>query len=249
MGDFIDGIRSYGQAWRIIREQKLWGYMLVPAIISLVLFLAVLAMAYSVTAPLTRFLEELGSLQDYVGAGVIRSLVFIFTMGLLLSVGSVLYKSLLIALAGPFMSPLSERVEQHLRGDDSPVSFSLSRMLRETMHGLSIALRLIIRELTLTLLLLLLGFVIPLLAPIVPLLIFTVQSYYAGFGNLDYAMERHFRVRDSVRFIHRHRGLALGNGLVFMLLLLTGVGILLAPPLATVAATVETVKRMKVDLV
>lgn len=249
MGDFLDGIRAYAQAWRIIRDQRLWGYMLIPALISLLLFVGVFVLARTLTAPLTHYLENLGSIQNYVGSGLIKGIVFVVTTALLLALGTVLYKSLLIALAGPFMSPLSERVEQHLRGIDTPVSFSLTRMLGEIVRGLSIALRIILREIWYTLLLLLLGFVLPIVAPVIPVLIFLVQSYYAGFGNLDYAMERHFKVRDSVQFIRQNRGLALGNGLVFMLLLLTGVGVLLAPPLATVAATIETVRRMPEETV
>ena len=38
--------------------------------------------------------------------------------------------------------------------------------------------------------------------------------------------------------------LALGNGLVFMGLLAIGIGFLIAPPLAAIAATLETTKRL-----
>ena len=38
----------------------------------------------------------------------------------------------------------------------------------------------------------------------------------------------------------------IGNGTVFMLLLMTGIGFLFAPPLATVAATVESIERLQV---
>jgi CysZ protein len=99
------------------------------------------------------------------------------------------------------------------------------------------------RELALTLLLLLLG-LIPVFGPFSPILIFLVQSYYAGYGNMDYTMERHFRIRETVHFVRKHRGLALGNGIVFMGLLLTGLGFLIALPLGAVAATEETLKAI-----
>jgi len=47
-----------------------------------------------------------------------------------------------------------------------------------------------------------------------------------------------------VRFVRRHRALALGNGLVFMALLLTLIGFLFALPLGAVAATLETVRLL-----
>ena len=61
---------------------------------------------------------------------------------------------------------------------------------------------------------------------------------------LDYTLERHLNVRDSIHFVRANRMLALGNGVVFMGLLAIGIGFLIAPPLGTIAATVETVKRL-----
>ncbi|HFB99615.1 MAG TPA: hypothetical protein ENJ53_02310 [Phaeodactylibacter sp.] len=77
------------------------------------------------------------------------------------------------------------------------------------------------------------------------ILIFLIQAYYAGFGNLDYTLEGHYSVRESNRFVKEHRWLAIGNGTMFLLLLGTGVGFLVAPPLAAVAGAIETVKRVE----
>ena len=74
--------------------------------------------------------------------------------------------------------------------------------------------------------------------------LFLVQAYYAGFGNMDYSLERHHSISGSIRFIRRNRWLAMGNGTVFMLLLMTGIGFLFAPPLSTIAGTIEVVKRL-----
>jgi hypothetical protein len=62
---------------------------------------------------------------------------------------------------------------------------------------------------------------------------------------MDYTLERHFNIGDSVHFARNNRGLALGIGTVFLLLLATGIGFLIAPPLAAVAATLETTKRLE----
>ena len=87
-------------------------------------------------------------------------------------------------------------------------------------------------------------FALPFFSPFVAVAIFLVQSYYAGFGSMDYTMERHLKVRDSIRFVRSNRGLALGNGAVFILLLMTGIGFLFALPLSTAASTPEVVKRL-----
>jgi len=72
-------------------------------------------------------------------------------------------------------------------------------------------------------------------------LLYLVQSYYAGFGNMDYTLERHFKYSESVKFVRQNRGLAIGNGIVFMLVLLIPlVGIILVLPLSVTAASTET---------
>ena len=102
------------------------------------------------------------------------------------------------------------------------------------------------RELSYTLLLLLLG-LIPLFAPFTALAILGVQAYYAGFGNLDYTLEKFYDSREARRFAQRYRYLAIGNGLVFLgLLALPIAGLFLAPALSTVAATLATLKRVDV---
>ena len=67
------------------------------------------------------------------------------------------------------------------------------------------------------------------------------QGYYYGFSMLDYSMERHKKsTSESIAFVAAHKGLAIGNGLVFYLFhLLPLIGWILAPAYAVVAATLS----------
>jgi CysZ protein len=63
---------------------------------------------------------------------------------------------------------------------------------------------------------------------------------------MDYTLERHYNVKESVRFVKNNRGIAIGNGMVFMLVLLIPVlGIILVLPLSVTAASIETVRILK----
>ncbi len=242
MSNFFDGLRAYGKALQIIGLLGLWGYVLIPALLSILVAIALLGVAWSLSADVGHWL--LGLIPWLKDEGVSGWIARLLSALLMLSVGLAMFKQIVMALSSPFMSFLSEKVERYLAGEAyQELRFSVPQALSDMWRGIRISLRNLVRELLFTVLILLLG-LMPILGLLAPVLLFAVQAYYAGFGNIDYTLERHFRVRDSVRFVRRHRALALGNGTVFMLLLFTGVGFLVALPLSTVAATVETVKRL-----
>ncbi len=87
---------------------------------------------------------------------------------------------------------------------------------------------------------------IPVIGIISTVFLFLVQSYYAGFGNMDYTLERHFKYGESLKFVRNHSGIAMGNGIVFMaMLFIPLVGIILVLPLSVTASTTETVKLLQ----
>lgn len=239
--DIINGITAYGRALSLTAKLGLWGYFFVPALISLFLAGVIGYSAYSLADHFGAILINWYPFEW--GAGVIEKIASVASGLALGATGILLYKNLVIVLAGPFMSPLSEKVENYLTGSTHNTQFKAAKMIRDIIRGLRIALRLVVRELFYTLVLILLG-LIPIFAPFTAIAIFLVQSFYGGAGNMDYALERHFDVRGSIRFVQDNRGVALGNGIVFIGLLLTGVGFLVAPPLAAIAATIESVKKL-----
>jgi len=232
---------AYSKAFQIISKLGLWGYVLIPALISLLTAVTIGATAWGLSDDIGNMLVSFYPWE--VGKNLIISISTLFSGLLILAIGLIVYKHLVLVLSAPFMSPLSEKVENHLMGQTSSLRFSFSQIIKDLFRGLRMALRNIIREVFYTLLLLLLG-LIPFFSPFTPFLILGVQSFYTGFGNIDYTLERHLNIRNSVRLVRSNKGLALGNGLVFMGLLAIGIGFLIAPPLAAVAATIETTKRL-----
>jgi CysZ protein len=72
-----------------------------------------------------------------------------------------------------------------------------------------------------------------------------VECYYYGFSMLDYSSERQrLSATQSIDFIGRHRGLAIGNGMVFYAMhAIPILGWILAPAYAVVAATLSLQNR------
>jgi CysZ protein len=77
---------------------------------------------------------------------------------------------------------------------------------------------------------------------------FFIESYFYGFSMMDYSCERHrLNMSESIHFIRQHRGMAIGNGMVFYLFMLIPIlGWMLAPSYAVIAATIDLqTKRLK----
>ena len=238
----LDGLKSYGDGFKIIVKYRLWGYFLAPALISILLGAAIFGTAWGIA-------DDIGGwLLSYYpwewGSGTLLKIANVFGGLFVGAFGLILFKQLVIALSSPFMSLMSEQIEKNMMGVPQQ-SFKVSKMLRDLVRGIRIALRNISRELFFTLILFLLG-LIPVFSPFTTVAIFMVQAYYAGFGSMDFTLERHTNVRQSVRFVRRHKGLALGNGAVFILILMTVIGFLFVLPLSTAAAASETLKRLEV---
>jgi CysZ protein len=159
---------------------------------------------------------------------------------IIFAIGLILYKHIIMALSSPFMSPVSEKIEAYFTGKPAK-NYVNTNFSKQLIRGIRIGLRNLTKELLYTIPILVLKF-IPVVNIFSTVLLFIVQAYYAGFANMDYTLERHFKYKDSVAFIRKHRGLAIGNGIGFLLLLLIPVvGVLLVLPLSVTSATVIAV--------
>ena len=85
--------------------------------------------------------------------------------------------------------------------------------------------------------------IIPAIGWLTPVMAVLVECYYFGFSMLDYNMERNKKTTsESATFIGQHKGLAIGNGIVFYILNLTLIGCIIAPAYSVVAATLSIAK-------
>lgn len=238
----LEGISTYSTAIKHISKHGLWGFVLLPGLLSLLLAIGIITLAWGLS-------DDLGGLIDIWwpwdwGRSVVEKIAQIFGGILIVAFGAILFKQLLMVILAPIMSLLSAKVEEQITGIKSTTSFSLGKIISDLLRGLRIALRNVFRELFASIFLFLIG-LIPVFTPFTTAMIFLIQSYYAGFGNTDLTLERHFNYRDSVNFVRNNRSLSIGNGIVFMLLFLSVIGFLFALPLGTVAATIQTLKRLE----
>ena len=241
ISEILSGIRAYYSALELVSKLKLWKFFFVPMLLSLLLALIIGGTAYSLSDNIGTYL---GSFWPWEwGQETFETISSVFGGLIIVTLGFLVFKHLILALSAPFMGPISEKIEVHLTGVKS--LDQRSSFFQLLIRGLKIALRNLVRELILTVPILLLG-LIPVIGIFSTILLFLMQAYFAGFGNMDYTLERHYNYKESVKFVKRNRGVATGNGIIFMLFLLVPViGVILVLPFSVTAATTETVKRIQ----
>ncbi|WP_136482540.1 EI24 domain-containing protein [Cognatitamlana onchidii] len=240
----ISGIQAYFGAFSLISKLKLWKYFAIPMLISFVTATMVFGLAYLLSDNLGDFISKIW-IWDW-GKATFSSISNFIGGLIIVVIGLILFKHIIMALSAPFMSPVSEKIEAHFTANPSHSSRDTS-FIQQLWRGIKINGRNLIMELVLTIPILLLKF-IPVVNIFSTILLFMVQAYYAGFGNMDYTLERHFQYKESVRFVRKHRGLAIGNGIVFILVLLVPlIGVILVLPLSVTAASTRTVKALQLN--
>lgn len=149
-----------------------------------------------------------------------------------------LFKYIFLIVGSPVFAYLSEKTEAILEGRDYP--FNFSQLLKDIVRGIKLALRNTLWQTVYTIAILILS-MIPVVGWIMPVIAFVIECYYYGFSMLDYSCERHkLTPSQSIDFIGRHKGLAIGNGIVFFLMHgVLFIGWILAPAYAVVAATIS----------
>lgn len=239
--NIISGIKAYFGAFSLISKLKLWKYFAVPMLISFITFILIFGLAYNLSDNIGQFIakiwiwnwghETFTTISSFIGGLIV------------LVIGLILFKHIIMALSAPFMSPVSEKIEAHITG--KTVHYHRNTTFSEQLwRGIRVNVRNLGMELLYTIPLLLLK-LIPVVNIFSTFLLFLLQAYYAGFGNMDYTLERHFKYQESIKFVRKNRGLAIGNGIVFLLCLLVPVvGVILVLPLSVTAASTKTIQAL-----
>lgn len=242
--EIVIAIQSYFKAHQFISKHKLWKWIIIPGIVYLLLFsISMYFFGKSATAVIENLMIRTG-LQNWVHKIQSSLLGFLFTLAgiilwlILMLFYFSLFKYIFLILGSPLFAYLSERTEAIIQGNE--YAFSWKQLWHDMIRGIRLALRNTLWQSVYVLSLVLLSF-IPLVGWITPVIMLLVECYYYGFSMLDYSCERHkLSASESIEYIGKHRGLAIGNGIVFYLMhLLPFVGWVLAPAYAVVAATIS----------
>jgi CysZ protein len=242
--EIIISIQGYYKAHHFIHAHKLWKWIIIPGIIYTILFIISMYF-FGLTA--NSFIEWLSlktGLKTWLDKNGTGLLGFLFAFGgvMLWLIQMLFYFSLFkyiwLIVGSPVFAYLSEKTASIKEGKE--FDFNLNQYLKDIARGIRIALRNCLWQSVYMISIILLS-LIPVIGWLTPLLAVLVECYYYGFSMIDYSLERKkISSSESIFFIANHKGLAIGNGLMFYLMqLIPVIGWVLAPSYAVIAATLS----------
>lgn len=219
------GLRSYLAAIKFVVNNKMWPYFIIPIIV----FGGIIYLGFRMEAGEK---EAKQSLSDpnffYMVWGWIK-IAFYFVMSYLFLQ---LTRYVMLMALSPLLAIVSEKVEKILTGNT--YKFNLKQLMKDVRRALLIASRNLIIEIFIVIALYIVIYFtfwlfglrnlhLPFsdtirFSDVIYLLSTSVVAFYFyGFSFLDYVMERRrLTIRESIKFVRKHMGVAIALGSLFV---------------------------------
>jgi len=215
--DVMDGHRF------LMAHPRLWGWVIAPAAVTLVLLLAAIVGVVSAASPLVEWVT--GWMPGWI-EGWASGLVWLLVVVALGFAAALMFVSVAGVVAGPFNELLSAAVEAQVTGVPAP-RFSLIGFARDAVTGLLHAVRRLLAFVVGVVVLFAIALV-PVVGTIAAAAIgFWLAARGAAYDGYDAVLARRgLAYRDKLEYLARHRGRTFGLGAtVAALLLVPGVNL------------------------
>jgi CysZ protein len=242
--EFILSFQSYWQAHQFIRQHRLWKWIIIPGVVYAFILFVGFHVFLSAYDDATKFIIDELHLNKWLNKLETSWLSFFFIISkvfldlLLIFICFSFYRFFLMIIGAPVFSFLSEKTEALVNGIDMEFDFGL--LLNDVVRGIKVAIRNMGWQLVYMFAFIFVT-LIPLIGWVCPLVLIFMDCYYVGFSMLDYSNKRNgITESKSYEMIAHHRGLAIGNGMLFYALhIIPFIGWIFAPSYAVVAATLS----------
>lgn len=243
--EIVITIQSWGEAHRFIIQHKLWKWVLIPGLIYAILFITGMYFFGKSATQVIEYITHILHLSDWSQQFKNSFLGFLFTFtGIIFWLTLLLFyfsffKYACLIIGSPVFAYLSRKTESIIEHNEHAPGWR--EIKKEAGRGVVIAVRNCGWQ-TVYLIALILLSLVPVIGWVIPLVVLFMEAYYYGFSMLDYGLARNgYSSSQSIHFIGRHKGLAIGNGILFYMMHLI---IFFAPAYAIVAGTL-TVHKVK----
>lgn len=243
--ELILAIRAYFSAHRFIVQHKLWKWMIVPGIVYAYLF--VVGMNYFSQSS-SLFIEAIilrTGLKSWVDTLNSDLIGFFITMGsfwlwfTLLLFYFALFKYLFLILFAPFFAYLHLRIDA-IKNETAFV-FKSKAYQKLVARALLLNVTNLLWQ-TVYLIPIVIICTLPIIGWFTPIFTILIECYFLGAAMLDYSLASENKNKvAAAAYVNNHKGLPIGNGLVFYLLhFIPIIGWITAPFYSLIAAQLNT---------
>lgn len=243
--EIVIAIQGWEEARLFIQKHRLFRWIVVPGIIYAILFIAGMFFFWQSSDTVVSWVSRQLSIEAWLQKERSQWLSFLLVMtGMMLRLILVLFyfsffKYLILIIGSPVFAYLSEKTESIIEGKE--YRFNWPDLKKDCIRSIRLDLRNCGWQSVYLLALIVLS-LIPVVGWITPIIALLMECYYFGFSMLDYSFARaKLTPAQSTHFTGQHKGLAIGNGLLFYVMHIL---IILAPAYAVIAATL-CVHKMK----
>ena len=241
--EIVIAVQSWEEARRFIQTHRLFKWIIIPGIIYTLLFIIGMFVFWQSSNTVISWASSKLGIETWLQKERSEWLSFLFVMtGMMLRLILVLlyfsfFKYLILIIGSPVFAYLSEKTEAIMEGKEH--SFNWQDLKKDCIRSIKLALRNCGWQSVYLIALILLSLV-PVIGWITPIIALLMECYYFGFSMLDYSFARaNLSPAQSIAFTSRHKGMAIGNGLLFYIMHAL---IVLAPAYAVIAATLSVHK-------
>lgn len=246
------GLKHYSKALPFLLQQKLGIYLIIPFVLGVLIFIVFqFFLGYLISDYINDFLVTYLNLEGkFTGSGFLQTLlhglVWILVKIFLFLIVAYVAGYLTLIVNSPILALLSEKVEERITRTAYP--FQIDQLVRDSVRGISIAIRNSVLQAVITAGLFLLGFLpIPFIGLVSIVTVYLVGCYFYGYSFLDYFNERQrFTQAQSTQYVRKYKFLAITIGLGFSLALMVPfTGSLLASAVAVLSVTAATMAQIE----
>lgn len=245
--EIVIAIDSYFQAHRFIKQYKLWKWILIPGVIYALLFVISMYFFGQSASSVIEWLSLKTGLKGWLDKmnsgflGLLATLAGLILWLILMLFYFSLFKYVWLIVGSPLFAYLSEKTASILRNET--YDFSTAQFIKDVSRGIKLSVRNALWQTVYFVAIIILS-LLPVVGWIAPLIALFIESFYYGFSMLDYSCERSkMTASESIYFVNQHKGLAIGNGVVFYIMhWVPVIGWVLAPAYAVIAATFSMMK-------
>jgi CysZ protein len=243
--ELILSIRAYFNAHRFIMQHKLWKWMVVPGIIYAFLFVEGMNYFSQSSSFFIEWIILKTGLKSWVDSLSSDLIGFFITMGsfwlwfTLLLFYFALFKYIFLILFAPFFSYLHMRIAAIQQEKEFVFELKVYKKLLWRSFRLNVT-NLLWQ--TVYLIPIVLICTLPVIGWFTPILTILMECYFFGYAMLDYGLATENKSSiAAATYVSNHKGLPIGNGVLFYLLhLIPIVGWMTAPFYALIAAHLNT---------